>query len=134
MKDKEMPETFSELYASLLKNDVFTIQARENVNQGTDALTSALAYAEQGKPEFTLAYLLLSDISDKEKQEILAVSYDQRAKNSEQKAELFDLQFHRPFPLIKLEAHKDRLAAQKIRQGGRVRHDSVARLRLDTTL
>ncbi len=134
MKDKEMPETFSELYASLLKNDVFTIQARENVNQGTDALISALAYAEQGKPEFTLAYLLLSDISDKEKQEILAVSYDQRAKNSEQKAELFDLQFHRPFPLIKLEAHKDRLAAQQIRQGGRVRHDSVARLRLDTTL
>ena len=121
-----MPETFSELYTSLLKNDVFTIQARENVNQGADALTCALAYAEQGKPEFTLAYLLLSDISDKEKQEILAVSYDQRAKNSEQKAELFDLQFHRPLPLIKLEAHKDRLAAQQIRQGRRVRHDSVA--------
>ena len=121
-----MPETFSELYTSLLKNDVFTIQARENVNQGADALTCALAYAEQGKAEFTLAYLLLSDISDKEKQEILAVSYDQRAKNSEQKAELFDLQFHRPFPLIKLEAHKDRLAAQQIRQGRRVRHDSVA--------
>lgn len=134
MKDKEMPETFSELYASLLKNDVFTVQARENVNQGADVLTCALAYAELGKPEFTLAYLLLSDISDKEKQEILAVSYDQRAKNSEQKAELFDLQFHRPFPLIKLEAHKDRLAAQQIRQGRRVHHDSVARLRLDTTL
>ena len=129
-----MPETYSELYTSLLKNDVFTIQARENINQGADALTCALAYAEQGKPEFTLAYLLLSDISDKEKQEILAVSYDQRAKDSEQKAELFDLQFHRPFPLIKLEAHKDRLAAQQIRQGRRVRHDSVARLRLDTTL
>ena len=128
-----MPETFSELYTSLLKNDVFTIQARENVNQGADALTCALAYAEQGKPEFTLAYLLLTDISDKEKQEILAVSYDQRAKNSEQKAELFDVQFHRPFPLIKLEAHKDRLTAQQIRQGRRVRHDSVARLRLDTT-
>jgi len=121
-----MPETFSELYASLLKNDVFTIQARENVNQGADALACALAYAEQGKPEFTLAYLLLTDISDKEKQEILAVSYDQRAKNSEQKAELFDLQFHRPFPLIKLEAQKDRLAAQQIRQGRRVRHGSVA--------
>ena len=121
-----MPETFSELYASLLKNDVFTIQAGENVNQGADALTCALAYAEQGKPEFTLAYLLLTDISDKEKQEILAVSYDQRAKNSEQKAELFDLQFHRPFPLIKLEAQKDRLAAQQIRQGRCVRHGSVA--------
>ncbi len=30
-----MPETFSERYAALLKNDVFTIQARENVSQAT---------------------------------------------------------------------------------------------------
>ena len=70
-----MPETFSERYAALLKNDVFTIQARENVSQRADALTCVLAYAEQGKPEFSLAYLLLSDISDKEKQEILVVEF-----------------------------------------------------------
>jgi hypothetical protein len=133
-EDKQMPETFSELYASLLKNDVFTLQARENINQGADGLTCALAYAEQGKPEFTLAYLLFTGISDTEKQEILAVSYDQRAKNSEQKAELFDLQFHRPFPLIKLDAQKDRLAAQHIRQGHRLRSESITRLHLDTKM
>ena len=49
-----MPNTFAELYAPLLKKDVFTIQAQENIAQGADGLTCALAYAEQGKPEFTL--------------------------------------------------------------------------------
>src|SRR5438128_2427977 len=124
-----MPEnTFAELYASLLKNAVFTLQAQENLAQGADGLTCALAYAEQGKPDFTLAYLLLIPISDNEKREILAVSYDQRAKLSEEKAEQFDQQFHRPFPLIKLEAQKDRLAAQQVRQGRRVRRDSAAKM------
>src|SRR5207237_6589280 len=119
-----MPNTFAELYASLLKNDVFTNKAQENLNQGADGLTCALAYAEQGKPEFTLAYLLLIELSDNEKREILAVSYDQRAKISEAKAEQFDQQFHRPFPLIKVEAQRDRLAAQQIRQGRRVRRET----------
>ena len=123
-----MPNTFAELYASLLKNDVFTVKAQENLNQGADGLTCALAYAEQGKPEFTLAYLLLIDLSDNEKREILAVSYDQRAKLSEAKAEQFDQQFHRPFPLIKLEAQKDRLSAQQVRQGRRVRRDAANRM------
>ena len=98
------------------------------MSQGADGLTCALAYAEQGKPEFTLAYLLLIDLSDNEKREILAVSYDQRAKISEAKAEQFDLQFHRPFPLIKLEAQKDRLSAQQVRQGRRVRRDAANRM------
>ena len=128
-----MPDTFAALYASLLKNDVFTTQAQENIAQGSDALTCALAYAEQGKTDFTLAYLLLIDISDKEKHEILAVSYERRAHNSEEKAEQLDQQFHRPFPLIRLEAQKDRLAAQQIRQGRRVRMDIAGNkmLRLD---
>jgi len=133
MEDTAMPDRFTELYASLLKNDVFTMQAQENIAQGADGLTCALAYAEQGKPEFTLAYLLLIAISDKEKQEILAVSYDRRASISDEKAEQFDQQFHRPFPLIRLEAQKDRLAAQQVRQGRRVRRDSTANkiLRVD---
>ena len=118
-----MPTSFAELYTGLFKNDVFTVQARENLAQGVDGLTCALAYAEQGKPEFTLAYLLLSDITDNEKREILAVSFEHRAQLSEEKAEQFDLQFHRPFPLIKLEAQKDRLSAQQIRLGRRVRRD-----------
>ena len=121
-----MPTPFEELYTPLLKNDVFTIQARENMAQGADGLTCALAYAEQGKPEFTLAYLLLINLSDEEKREILAVSFDKRATLSEEKAEQFDRQFHRPFPLIKLEAQKDRLSAQQVRQGRRVRRDGAA--------
>ncbi|HLQ27793.1 MAG TPA: hypothetical protein VK140_00980 [Ktedonobacteraceae bacterium] len=122
-----MPGTFAELYTSLLKNDVFTLQAREDMAQGADGLTCALAYAEQGKPEFTLAYLLLiDDISEQEKHEILAVSYERRATISQEKAEQFDRQFHRPFPLIKLEAQKDRLAAQQVRQGRRVRREGTA--------
>jgi hypothetical protein len=120
-----MPETFAELYAILLKKDVFTIRAQENLAQGADGLTCTLAYAEQGKPEFTLAYLLLIELSDNEKHEILAVSYEQRAKISDEKAEQFDQQFHRPFPLIKVEAQKDRLAAQQVRQKRRVRRDSA---------
>lgn len=118
-----MATTFAELYTSLLKNDVFTVQAQENLAQGADGLTCALAYAEQGKPEFTLAYLLLSTITDNEKREILAVSFEQRAQISEEKAEQYDQQFHRPFPLIKLEAQKDRLSAQQVRLGRRVRRD-----------
>jgi len=121
-----MPSPFVELYASLLKSDVFTVQAQQNIAQGADGLTCALAYAEQGKPEFTLAYLLLTAISDEEKREILAVSFDKRAQFSEEKAEQFDQQFHRPFPLIKLEAQKDRFSAQQVRQGRRVRRDGAA--------
>jgi TfoX/Sxy family transcriptional regulator of competence genes len=121
-----MPPPFEELYTPLLKNDVFTVQARENMAQGADGLTCALAYAEQGKPEFTLAYLLLIDLADEEKREILAVSFDKRAILSEEKAEQFDRQFHRPFPLIKLEAQKDRLSAQQVRQGRRIRRDGAA--------
>ena len=121
-----MPTPFEELYTPLLKNDVFTVRARENMAQGADGLTCALAYAEQGKPEFTLAYLLLIDLSDEEKREILAVSFDKRATLSEEKAEQFDQQFHRPFPLIKLEAQKDRISAKQVRQGRRVRRDGAA--------
>ena len=36
-------------------------------------------------------------------------------------AESFAQQFHRPFPLVKLEAQKDRLSAQQVRQGRRIR-------------
>ncbi len=120
-----MPNTFADLYTSLLKHEVFMQKAREDLEQGADALTCALEYADLGKPDFTLAYLLLAALSDNEKREILAVSYERRAIVSEKKAEQFDEQFHRPFPLIKLEAQKDRLAAQQIRQGKRVRRESM---------
>jgi hypothetical protein len=119
-----MPDTFAELYTPLLKSDVFVTQARQNIEQGADGLTCALAYAEQGKPEFTLAYLLLIELSENEKREILATSFEQRAVLSNAKADEFDSKFNRPFPLIKVEAQKDRLAANQVRLGRRVRRET----------
>jgi predicted nucleotidyltransferase len=116
-------ETFEELYAPLLK-DVFKTHAQKQLDLGVDALASIRIYAEQGKPEFTLAYLLLIDLPEDEKRELLAYSYERRATLSEQKAKQFNTQFHRPFPLIKLEAQKDRIAARSIRQGKQVRTGS----------
>ncbi len=117
--------TFTELYSKSLK-DVFLEHARKELEGGVDGLTYADAYAEQGKPEFTLAYLLLIDASDDVKRDIFARSYEQRAAFTEEKAESFDRQFHRPFPLIKLEAQKDRMAAQQVRQGRRIRRETKA--------
>ncbi len=118
-----MPDTFEELYAPQLK-DVFKTHARQQLEQGANGLVAAQAYAEQGKPEFALAFLLLIDIPEDEKRELLAHSYERRATLSEQKAEELNQQFHRPFPLIKLEAQKDRISARSIRQGKRVRSTS----------
>ncbi len=115
-----MSESFNELYRGLI-HAVFLEKAQEQLAQGNDALTCADAYASRGKPDFALAYLLLSDVTDEVKRDIFARSYEQRAVISEEKAESFDQQFHRPFPLIKMEAQKDRLSAQQVRQGQQVR-------------
>ena len=80
-----MPDTFEELYAPQLK-DVFKTHARQQLEQGANGLVAAQAYAEQGKPEFTLAFLLLVDIPEDQKRELLAHSYERRATLSEQKA------------------------------------------------
>lgn len=122
MKHTEEPtvsETFEELYAPMLK-EVFTAYAQQQLQQGADMLASARSYAEQGKPDFALAFLLLLDIAEDEKREALARAYEQRARLSVEKAQQLDKQFHRPFPLIKLEAQKDRVAARAIRNGQRV--------------
>lgn len=111
-----MTDTFAELYAPILK-EVFIAKAQKDLEQGVNGLACARVYAEQGKPEFVLAYLLLIDEAEEVKRELLAYSYEQRAVHSEHKAEEFDQKFHRPFPLIKLEAQKDRLAARQVRQG-----------------
>jgi TfoX/Sxy family transcriptional regulator of competence genes len=111
-----MIATFAELYASTLK-EVFTVKAQKDLEQGVDGLACARTYAEQGKPEFVLAYLLLIDEAEEVKRELLAHAYEQRAAHSEHKAEEFDQKFHRSFPLIRLAAQKDRLAAHQVRQG-----------------
>jgi hypothetical protein len=108
--------TFEEQYAPMLK-EVFTAQARQQLQAGADGLALARAYAEQGKPDFTLAFLLELDIPDDEKRETLAHAYERRAQLSDEKARQLDRQFHRSFPLIKLEAQKDRKLASAIRGG-----------------
>lgn len=115
--------TFNELYGGLLK-EVFLEQARTQLEQGNDALTCADAYAEQGKPDFVLAYLLLLDAPDDVKRDIFAHSYERRALLSDEKAEEFDRRFHRPFALIKLEAQKDRTAARQVRHGQPIRREA----------
>lgn len=111
-----MSDTFETLYGPLLKQ-VFTEQAQQQVSQGTEASTAARAYAELGKPDFTLAFLLLIEQTEEEKRETLAHAYERRAALAEEKANEYSLQFHRPFPLMKLEARKDLQAARAIRQG-----------------
>ncbi len=109
-------DTFATIYAPSLKA-VFSEQAREQCARGTDAWTAACSYAELGKPDFALAFLLLVERPDEEKCETLAHAYERRAALSQEKANAYSVQFHRPFPLMKLEARKDLLAAQAVRQG-----------------
>jgi hypothetical protein len=110
-----MPDTFSELYSSLIK-DVFLDRARQELEQGADGLACANTYADQGKVDFALAHLLLSEAPDDVKRDIFAHAYERRATLSNERAEDFARRYHRSFPLIKLEAQKDRLAAQQVRQ------------------
>jgi hypothetical protein len=109
-----MSKTFEEQHAPTLK-EVFSSHARQRLQQGADGLALARTYAEQGKPDFALAFLLLLDMPEDEKRETLAHAYEQRARLSEEKAKQLDKQFHRSFPLIKLEAQKDRKLAHAIR-------------------
>ena len=111
-----MSHTFEEQYAPMLK-EVFTTRARQQMEQGADGLALARDYAEHGKPDFALAFLLLLDIPDGEKREMLAHAYERRARLSNEKARQLDKQFHRSFPLIKLGAQNDRKLASAIRGG-----------------
>ncbi len=118
-----MPNTFHDLYSNLL-NDVFLERAREQLAEGVDGLACADAYADQGKPDFALAHLLLAEAPDDIKRDILARAYERRADITDEKAEAFARQFQRPFPLVKLEAQKDRMSATQVRQGRRVRRNA----------
>ena len=109
-----MSQTFEEQYAPTLK-EVFTTHARQQLQQGADGLALARGYAEQCKPDFALACLLLLNIPDDEKREMLAHAYERRARLSDEKAQQLDKQFHRSFPLIKLGAQNDRKQARAIR-------------------
>lgn len=112
-----MIDSFTTLYAPTL-NLVFTEQAQEQIAQGAEALKSAHSYAELGKPDFTLAFLLLAEAAPlEEKRETLARAFERRAELAEQKVKEYQVKFRRPFPLMKLKARKDLQTAQAVRQG-----------------
>jgi hypothetical protein len=100
---------------------VFAEVAQRELAEGHDADERAHEYAERGKPDFVLAYLLMADLPDNAKRELYAHAFERRAELSERKADEMDRRFHRPFPLVRLEATKDRTTAARIRAGGSLR-------------
>jgi hypothetical protein len=114
------PASFEQQYRAQNK-PVFSEVVSRDLSAGGDPVARARAHAEQGKPEFVLAYLLVADLPDNEKRELYAHAYERRAQITERKADEFDRKFHRPFPLLRLDASKDRATAQRIRAGGALR-------------
>jgi hypothetical protein len=106
--------SFATQYQSMAK-DVFIHLVQDDLARGTPAEAQARRYGERGKPDFVLAYLLSCDLSDDEKRELLAESYDQRAALTRKRAEEFSLKFHRDFPLLLTEASHDHQMAEQIR-------------------
>src|SRR5258707_14438608 len=74
-REPVVSETFEKLYTPLLK-DVFNMKAQEMLAAGADVFSSTRAYADQGKPEFVLACLLLIDLPDDEKRQLFDHAYD----------------------------------------------------------
>lgn len=115
----DSPETlqaFDTLYRSQARQAILDIVADE-LAAGGSAEGQAQYFAEKGKPDFVLAYLLDSVVSDERKRELYATAHEQRAIYTEQRAREFDRRFHRPFPLLDTEAANDRVTARRIRAG-----------------
>jgi hypothetical protein len=119
-RSQPQPPDFETQYRAHSK-DVFGSLVARDLFEGADPVERARAYAERGKPEFVLAYLLVCTLPDTEKRLLYACAFERRAELSEHKADEFDRRFHRPFPLVRLEASKDRATAQRIRAGGGLR-------------
>jgi hypothetical protein len=98
-----------------LAKEVFRQIVHDDLAGGGDATAQASAYIARGKPDFVLAYLLAAPLSDDEKRELFAQSYERRAILTEQRASEFDRRFHRSFDLLRKEAGRDREAARRIR-------------------
>lgn len=107
---------FDDLYRAEARQAILDIAAKE-LTSGASAEQLAQHYAEKGKPDFVLAYLLGSAIADVRKRELYATAHEQRAIYIEQRAREFDRRFHRPFPLLATEAANDQVMARRIRAG-----------------
>lgn len=121
--EARMP-SFTALYSGQAR-EVIRELAREAVVGGADPAGQARDYAERGKPDFTLAYLLAGDalpdaLPDAEKRALYAQAFERRATLTEGKAREFDQKFRRPFPLLLSDAAQDRAQASRIRAGKRL--------------
>lgn len=107
---------FDAQYRSLVRAP-FVELAEQELRAGADSAEQARAYAERGKPDYVLAYLLAGDLPDAEKRELFAQAHERRAALTEQRARQFSRQFNRPFPLLFTDAATDRALARRIRTG-----------------
>jgi hypothetical protein len=108
--------SFDEQYRPLLRKAFVAIVERET-QAGEKPAAQARMYAERGKPDFTLAYLLVTELPDAEKREVYAAAHERRAALTEQRARQFSREFARPFPFLFTDAAKDRALARQIRAG-----------------
>ena len=113
-------QSFAALYGPLAK-EVFHRLVGEAMAEGSDPDERAREYAELGKPDFALAYLLAGALPEPQRREVLARAYDRRADTTEARAREFDSRFHRPFPMLFTEAANDRAIARTIRAGRPIR-------------
>lgn len=113
-------QSFDATYRTLTREAITNIVSGE-VEGGCDPVERARDYAERGKPDFALAYLLASALPDDEKREVFAHAYERRSSITAQRAAEFDRKFHREFPLLHNDAAKDRATARQIRAGKVVR-------------
>ncbi len=125
--------SFDDQHRARLK-DTFRELVQKSIEGGADPADLAQIYSEKGKPEFVLAYLLVSNLPDQEKRDILAAAYETRAAHSEQWARESEARYNRPFPLVHLEAQKDRANARSLRAGKAVRRESKAARQLNINI
>lgn len=124
---------FAEQYRELVK-PAFGTRVDNDLATGVDLVAQARDYATRGKPEFVIAYLVAlpaNEMGEDEKRELLAQAFEQRADQTDALAARYDAEYHRPFPLMGIEANRDRQRARQVRQGKMIKPYAKAPKPLD---
>lgn len=116
------PADFATQYRAHSK-PVFQDIVRDELAKGADAGEQSGIYAELGKPDFVLAYLLAGTLPEADKRDLYARAFVRRAELTEARAGEFDKNFHRPFPMLLAAAARDRATARRIRAGHEIQSD-----------
>jgi hypothetical protein len=120
MTDRPAMPSFNEQYSGLVR-EAFRVYAASARAEGEDLAERARADAERGKPDLALAALCEAAMPDDEKREVLAHAFERRAELMEAAAVAMEAEHSRPFPLIAIEARKDRTMARQVRAGKMIR-------------